>query len=262
MYLYMVEWCSRLRDIYCVHDEKLADCISKAYDYSLLHMPLIEGGKLLGLIDFYRLAGVLSLVKDRLPSLRCRDILKLTVTHVCVKRYSGFDILLATLSKGKYTSMGVENVEDNGYIGTIMASDIASVLAGTDHLSNVRVKEVYSRKIGIISTSFPVTEILKIIARRRQPCLIVFDGRDVSGILCLSDVLYLLSQFEAKPPLENMYAEDFLREPVKISADTRLNESTILKGFREPLLVLEDNEISGMLTALDVVDYVIRRNLY
>lgn len=247
------------KDVYCRDNEKIVECISKAYDYSLLHMPLVKEDKLLGLIDFYKLAGILGIVKDKFVELRCKDVLRLSVSNVSIKQQVGLQTLISTIVTGNYTSLGVKS-DPGDFTGTIMASDIASALVSNEeYLRSLKVKDVYSRRVGIISDSFPLAEILRIIARRRQPCLIVFDGRDVSGILCLSDVLYLLSQFEVKPPIERMRADDFLKEPVKVDADTMLTDSTVLKGFKEPLLIIEDREVSGMLTALDVLDYIASR---
>ena len=258
----MVEWNTYVyKDVYCRDNEKIVECISKAYDYSLLHIPLVKEDKLLGLVDFYKLAGILGIVKDRFPELRCRDILRLSVSHVSVKQQTGFSTLISIIVDGKYTSLGVKS-DPGDFTGTVMASDIASILVNSEeYFRDLRVRDVYSRRVGIISDSFPLTDILRIIAKRRQPCLIVFDGHDVSGILCLSDVLYLLSQFEVKPPIERMYADEFLKEAVKVDANTMLTDNTVLRDFKEPLLIIENEEVSGMLTALDVLDYAISKTL-
>lgn len=258
----MIEWSTYVyKDVYCRDNEKIVECISKAYDHSLLHIPLIKGDKLLGLVDFYKLAGILGIVKDKFPELRCRDILRFSVSHVSVKQRAGFSTLISIIVDGKYTSLGVKS-DPGDFTGTVMASDIASVLVNSEeYFRDLRVRDVYSRRVGIISDSFPLTDILRIIAKRRQPCLIVFDGHDVSGILCLSDVLYLLSQFEVKPPIERMYANEFLKESVRVDANTMLTDNTVLKDFKEPLLIIEDEEVSGILTALDILDYAVSKTL-
>ncbi len=245
-----------LEDVSCRVNERIVDCISRVYDYSLLHVPLLEENRVVGLIDFYRLAGILSLVKDRLPSILCRDISSF-ISSPLMMEYSKLDdigLLLSMLTSRKYTSIGI--VDNEEFRGTLTASSLARYLVDMHVKDKVSVREVYSRRIGIISNSFMLTDILRIIARRRQPCLIVFDGFDVAGVVCLSDILYLLAQFETKPPIDKMYADEFIKEPVVVDAETKLNEYENLRKYNEPLIVLDDGEISGMLSALEVLEYM------
>ncbi len=245
-----------LEDISCRANEKIVDCISRAYDYSLLHVPLLDKDKVIGLIDFYRLAGILSLVKDRFPSILCKDVSSFISSPIMVdySKLNNMEILLPMLTSKKYTSIGI--VKEKEFRGTLTASSLAQYLVSMHVKDDVSIREVYSRRIGIISNNFMLTDILRIIARRRQPCLIVFDGFDVAGVVCLSDVLYLLAQFETKPPIDRMYADEFVKEPTVVDAETRLNDYNSLRGYSEPLIVLDEGEISGMFSALEVLEYM------
>ena len=253
--LVALEWFNLVdRDLYCKRDEKVIECISRAYDYGLLHIPLVESNELLGLIDFYKLAGVISIYKNNFSKISCKDI-RNTISRTKVSVKESLNTVIRRMTMGNYTSMGVSS-KPKVFEGTITAKSIALQLL--HKFENMRVGEVASSRVGIVGSGADLYQILSIISRRRQPCVIVFDGYDVEGIVCLDDVMYMLSQFEGTLPLYESTTRDVIRSPKIIDAESKLGE----KGpqiLDAPLLVSENGEIAGLLSIEDILVYARRK---
>ncbi len=247
-----MEWFKLVdKDLYCTRSEKVVECITKAYDYGLLHIPLVENKELLGLIDFYRLAGVISNYKSNFSKISCKDV-RNAITRTRVSREEGIGSVIRRMVLGNYTSIGVSG-ETRLYEGTITARSIAFQLI-RGQLGEREVGEVASSRVGIVGPDADLYQILSIISRRRQPCVVVFNGYDVEGIVCLDDVMYMLSQFEGSLPLYESTSRDVVKIPKIIDAKRRLGEESI-EVIDNPLLVSEDGEITGLLSVEDILIY-------
>ncbi len=250
-----MEWFKLVdKDLYCTRSEKVVECITKAYDYGLLHIPLVENKELLGLIDFYKLAGIISNYKNNFSKISCKD-LRTAITRMKVHRKESMESVIRRMVLGNYTSIGVSG-ETRLYEGTITAKSIASQLI-RQRFSDREVREVASSRVGIIGPDADLYQILSIISRRRQPCVVVFNGYDVEGIVCLDDIMYMLSQFEGSLPLYESTSRDVVKVPEVIDAKRRLGDESI-DVINNPLLVSEDGEIAGLLSVEDILIYARR----
>ena len=247
-----MEWFKLVdKDLYCTGDEKVAECITKAYDYGLLHIPLVENKELLGLIDFYKLAGAIGNYKNSFSKMSCKDI-RNAITRTRVSRKEGVESVIRRMVLGNYTSIGVSG-ETRLYEGTITAKSIAFQLI-YNQLSDKEIGEIASSRVGIIGPDADLYQILSIISRRRQPCVVVFNGYDVEGIVCLDDIMYMLSHFEGSLPLYESTSRDVVKTPKIIDARRRLGEES-MEVINNPLLVSEDGEIAGLLSVEDILIY-------
>ncbi len=253
-----MEWSNLIdRDLYCTKNERVTECIAKAYDYGLLHIPLVDNKELLGLIDFYRLAGIISNYKDNFSKISCKDIIRGTIAKTRIHREENMKSIIRRMVLGNYTSIGVSN-DARLYEGTVTAKSLAYQLIHR-YLDSEYVGEIASSRVGIIGPDMDLYQILLIISRRRQPCVVVFNGYDVEGIVCLDDIIYMLSQFEGSLPLYESTSRDVIKTPRVIDSKRKISEE--LNIIDRPLLVSENGEIAGLLSVEDVLVYARKKLL-
>lgn len=246
------------KDLYCTEKERVVECITKAYDYGLLHIPLVKNKELLGLIDFYKLAGIISNYKNNFSKIICKD-LKTAITRTRVHRKESVETVIRRMVLGNYTSIGVSS-ETRLYEGTITAKSIAFQLMH-QHFTDREVGELASTHVGIIGPDVDLYQILSIISLRRQPCVVVFNGYDVEGIVCLDDIMYMLSQFESSLPLYESTSRDVIKVPRIIDAKRRLGDENI-SITNDPLLISDNGEIAGLFSVEDILIYARKTLVY
>lgn len=112
----------------------------------------------------------------------------------------------------------------------------------------MKVKEIMNR-IFVIDSDIALKKAAKIMSKKGIGCLVVMKGKKVVGIITERDILKNISSLNKK--ISSVLSKNI----ISVAPETSLEEAAFLMKENKirRLLVIDENKLSGIITATDLV---------
>ncbi len=241
--------------------ETVSDVISRMKKGRVREIPVIEGGKPLGLVSYYSL-----LSRRNLP-------LSAKVEHImvpCPKLEEDMTIISAAEELMSTGVRGAPVVRNSKLVGFVSRTDIIRVLSGMDELKGKMVDSLMSKTPVSVTKEEPVRKAQILMKGLNEKTLPVVDGEaNLIGAIGMSEVMDVVwSPRASKPPNEvrgNREPADIRvgsvmnRNPVNVAPDDTLNKAikTMMSKNLSTVFVSDAGKLVGVISQTDIMEHVI-----
>ncbi len=241
--------------------ETVSDVISRMKKGRVKEIPVIEGGKPLGLVSYYSL-----LSRRNLP-------LSAKVEHImvpCPKLEEDMTIISAAEELMSIGVRGAPVVRNNKLIGFVSRTDIIRVLSGMDELKGKTVDSLMSKTPVSVTKEEPVRKAQILMKGLNEKTLPVVDGEaNLIGAIGMSEVMDVVwSPRASKPPNEVRGKREpadirvgsvMNRNPVNVAPDDTLNKAikTMMSKNLSTVFVSDAGKLVGVISQTDIMEHVI-----
>jgi ribosomal subunit interface protein len=259
------------RLIICQRHEKLSEVLGRMKKMDIHELPVVEGGKLLGMISYD-----VFIKRKSLPLTTVVENLMVTPPKVDIN-----DSVTKVAEVMLVNNFRAVPVTATGEIAGIVArEDIVNKLVTFEQLSHINVEDVMSPKpltIGAEESIEKARSIMRDLDVRTIP--VVDDDTGLVGVLGVKDIMEYYSKERSQKRLTKGSPGDkvdlhipvgsLMNAPaVSIEADGKLNQviQQMAENRISSVVVVEDGKPSGIVTHMDVLELVAsyqeRRQVY
>jgi CBS domain-containing protein len=241
--------------------ETVSDVISRMKKGRVREIPVIEGGKPLGLVSYYSL-----LSRRNLP-------LSAKVEHImvpCPKLEEDMTIISAAEELMSTGVRGAPVVRNSKLVGFVSRTDIIRVLSSMDELKGKTVASLMSKTPVSVTKEEPVRKAQILMKGLNEKTLPVVDSEaNLIGAIGMSEVMDVIwSPRASKPPNEVRGDREpadvrvgsvMNRNPVNVAPDDPLNKaiSTMMSKNLSTVFVSDAGRLVGVISQTDIMEHVI-----
>ena len=239
------------KDIKCNVKDILSRCLRKAVTFSVLEIPIVDDNNVLkGVLNLNKIAYQVGEFIGKFDKIKCIDVSSPPRLIIAIEEDPPLLNVLRRMVKNNTTTAYIINKPDNTYEGLILLRDLLKIIVN-DELSSLRISgDFIAKRAALLGDDENLVQAIEILAHRNEPCGIVYDGYEVSSIMCLGEALSISTSINVDN-VEYYVVDQASRKPVFIGINDTLGRAVeMLNEHQVDMLIVNDEygNILGVLT--------------
>ena len=239
-------------------DDQIADIISRMSSQEIHELPVVDGGKVVGLVTYN------SLLKKKYFPLTSKA--EVVMQHF--PQLSEFDPLLKGIETMINSNLSNIPVARNGkLVGTVYKNDVMEILAKVEGLRERPVSDMMTPAPEKVREDDDVRKALSIMRGLDEKNLPVLDKNGkLSGVIGVMDIMkstwkppkaQKLDYNREKKPIEVLVGSIMNRPPIYVAPTAPVENAirTMKRKDISTLFVVEDEKLVGVLTLKDILEH-------
>ena len=239
------------KDVKCNVKDTLSQCLRKAVTFSVLEIPIVDDNNVLrGVLDLSRIAYHVGELIGKFDKIKCADVSSSPKLTIAVKEDPPLLNVLKKMVENNTTVAYVVNKQGNKYEGLILLRDLLKVIVNNELGSLKMSSDFIVKRAALLGDDENLIQAIEILAHRNEPCGIVYNGYEVSSIMCLGEALSVSTSINVDN-VEYYVVDQASRKPVFIDINDTLGKVVeMLNEHQVDMLIVDDEykNIVGVLT--------------
>jgi len=239
------------KDIKCSVKDTLSQCLRKAVTFSVLEIPIVDDNNVLrGVLNLNKIAYQVGELIGKFDKIKCIDVSSSPRLTIAIEEDPPLLSVLKRMVENNTTVAYVVNKPNNTYEGLILLRDLLKVIIN-NKLGSLRISgDFIVKRAALLGDDENLIQAIEILAHRNEPCGIVYDGYEVSSIMCLGEALSVSTSINVNN-VEYYVVDQASRKPVFIDINDTLEKAIeMLNEYQVDMLIVSDEygNILGVLT--------------
>jgi len=239
------------KDIKCSVKDTLSQCLRKAVTFSVLEIPIVDDNNVLrGVLNLNKIAYQVGELIGKFDKIKCIDVSSSPRLTIAIEEDPPLLSVLKRMVENNTTVAYVVNKPNNTYEGLILLRDLLKVIIN-NKLGSLRISgDFIVKRAALLGDDENLIQAIEILAHRNEPCGIVYDGYEVSSIMCLGEALSVSTSINVDN-VEYYVVDQASRKSVFIDINDTLEKAIeMLNEYQVDMLIVSDEygNILGVLT--------------
>ncbi len=233
--------CVIKEDVKCFEDDTLAQCLQKATLFSIAEIPVVTSNNILkGIIELSSIAKSIGNILGKFDKIKCSEICTTPRLVITIDEDPPLNSIIQNMINNNVIVAPVIGPK-NLFRGVIILRELLKSLVNKKLYSQKITDDIISKRAALLGDDENLIQAIEILTHRGELCGIVYNGYEVSSMMCLTEALSVSTSMSIDN-IENYLVEHASRKPVFIHINDSIGAAIdALNEHQVDMLIVKDN---------------------